>query len=139
MTVLVVHAAATFFMIGLIWVVQLLLYPAFRYVPEADFIEFEAAHTRRMGLVLAVPAPLEVITGAWLVWERPSDVGLWLVLIAGAVLAAAWVLTALVQARIHGRLSKEHDAELVDRLIVTNWWRTALWTVRGTLVLAMLI
>ncbi len=139
MTVLVVHAVATYFMVGLIWVVQLVVYPAFRFIPAKEFVAFESAHTRRMGMLLAVPAPLEIVTGAWLLWERPVAVPLAMVLAAGAALAGAWILTALVQAPIHGRLSRGHDSGLIERLIASNWLRTALWTIRGALVTAMLL
>lgn len=138
MLVLVIHAIATFYMIGLIWMVQVVHYPAFRLVGADRFAEFEAAHTRRMALVLAIPAPIEIVTGALLLWERPDSVGLELVLAGGAMLAAAWIMTALVQAPLHGRLSDQHDEGLIERLITTNWWRTALWTGRGVVVAAML-
>lgn len=126
-------------MVGLIWVVQLVLYPAFRFVPWESFAAFEAAHTRRMGLLLAVPAPVEIVTGALLVWERPSTVPAALVLVAGAILAALWIVTALVQAPIHGKLSGGKDAALIERLISSNRVRTGLWTVRGGLVIVMLL
>ena len=126
-------------MVGVIWIVQLVLYPAYRFVGQDSFVDFETAHTRRMGLVLAIPAPVEIVTGALLIWERPPDVDLVLVFVAGMMLAAIWIMTALVQARIHSRLSRGRDDRLIERLISSNWWRTALWTLRGVLVAAMLL
>ena len=139
MTLLVVHAAATWFMAGLIWVIQVVHYPLFRRVGEDAFLEYEREHTRRMGAVLAVPAIAEILTAAALVFVRPEDVPLWLVLAAGAVLAGIWIMTGLVQAPLHGRLSSRYSAELVDRLVSSNWWRTIGWTVRGVLVAVMVL
>jgi hypothetical protein len=139
MGLLLIHAAATWFMVGLIWVIQVVHYPLFLRIGAAEFVDYERAHTRRMGALLAFPASLEVVTGALLVWIRPDGVPAAMVFAAGAVLAAIWVMTALVQARLHRGLSTGADAHLAYRLIASNWWRTALWTIRGTLVLVMVL
>jgi len=125
-------------MVGLIWTIQVVHYPLFRKVPESGFIEYERSHTRRMGTLLALPALLEIVTAAALVRARPDRVGLTLVLIAGMLLAAVWIMTAAVQAPIHRRLSAGRDPELIARLISTDWWRTALWSLRGIAAAAIL-
>ena len=138
MTLLVVHAATTWFMVGLIWTVQLVHYPLFASVGKDSFNDFEARHTRRIGALLTIPAPAEIATGAALVWSRPTSVPLWLVLASGAALAVIWVMTALVHAPLHSRLSREPEPGDVDRLVRSNWWRTGLWTARGAAVATML-
>ena len=92
-----------------------------------------------MGRLLVFPAGVEVVTGAALVWSRPSAVELPVVLIAGSLLAAVWITTALVQVTEHRRLHKGKDQRSIDRLVRTNRVRTALWTFRGVLVAAMLL
>ncbi len=139
MGLLVVHAAATWFMVGLIWTIQAVHYPLFRLVGEDGFTAYEAAHTARMGRLLAVPAGAEVVTAALLVRLRPDGVPLWLVLAAGAVLAGLWVTTALVQVPLHRRLGEAPEAAALAHLTATNWWRTAGWTLRGLLVGTMLL
>lgn len=135
---LLVHAAATWFMVGLIWVIQLVHYPLFEAVPVEGFAAYERGHTRRMLRVLAVPATAEVFTGAGLLWSRPEEVGLGIVLVAGALLATIWVVTLFVQVPAHTRLSAGFDATAHRSLLTTNWVRTAGWTVRGLLVALML-
>jgi hypothetical protein len=46
-----------------------------------------------------------------------------------------WVSTFLVQVPLHERLRGGYDAELIARLVWTNWWRTAGWTMRAGLLL----
>lgn len=135
---LVVHAAATWFMVGLIWTIQSVHYPLFSRVGDEGFASYEAEHATRMVRLLAFPAAVEVVTGAALVWWRPSGVGLPIVLISGSLLAAVWITTALVQVAQHRRLHEGKDQQSIDRLVRTNRVRTALWTVRGVLVAAML-
>lgn len=139
MTTLVAHAAATWFMVGLIWTIQSVHYPLFARVGAEGFAAYEAEHADRMVRLLVVPAVLEVVTGAALVWSRPDAVELPLVLVSGSLLAAAWITTVLVQVPAHRRLHGGKDTRAIARLIRTNRARTGLWTVRGVLVTAMLV
>ena len=138
MTWLIAHAAATLFMVGLIWTIQSVHYPLFARVGAADLISYENEHTLRMVRLLAIPAGLEISTGAALMWARPSGVGLWLVLLAGALLVAIWTSTVFVQVPLHRRLADQPDGSVVVQLVRSTWLRTALWTGRGVLVVVML-
>lgn len=129
---LVAHAAATWFMVGLIWFVQTVHYPLFKLVGRAEFPAYHEQHTVRIGRLLAVPATAEVLTAAGLLWSRPDAVPLPLVLIAGALLAAIWISTALIQVPQHQRLDASPDG--IAGLVAANWWRTGMWTARGILV-----
>lgn len=126
-------------MVGVIWAVQLVIYPQFRSVSPADGAQYVADHSTRIVTVLAVFAPIEVLL-ALLVWLRtPGEVSATLAFVAGALLAAAWVSTAVWFAPLHGRLQDTAmDPSLVTQLIHTNWVRTVLWTARGVLALSML-
>lgn len=139
MIVLAIHAAATWFMVGLIWMVQVVHYPLFAAVGAGRFREYEHSHTKRMGALLIAPATIEIISGALLVFFKPSQLALAHVVVAGAFLAAIWVVTALVQYPLHRRLMTGFEPTLVQRLVATNWWRTVGWTIRGALVLTMVL
>lgn len=137
MILLLIHAAATWFMVGLIWTIQLVHYPLFVRVGDDEFAGYENEHTRRMGRLLVIPAGVEVVTGTALVWGRPPGVELPAVVTAGVLLALAWIVTALVQVPLHIRLERGYSAAVVARLVSTNWLRTGLWTVRGVAVAVM--
>lgn len=132
---LAVHAAATWFMVGLIWIIQVVHYPLFHSVGAGHFVAYEAGHTQRMGIVLAIPAAVEVVTAAMLFTSDPSAT----TLAAGALLAALWLMTLRVQVPLHRRLSRGYDAVVTARLISTNWWRTAGWSLRGAAAVALLL
>jgi hypothetical protein len=136
---LAIQFVATWFMVGLIWTIQIVHYPLFPFVGEASFPRYEEEHTRRMGWLLAIPAPVEVATAAALVFVRPSDVSLVLVLAAGAVLAVLWVTTALVHVPLHRELADDPSTRAMRRLVATNWVRTIGWTGRGGLVILMVM
>ena len=134
-TVLLIHVAATWAMVGLIWFVQLVHYPLFAAVGPVDFIDYESQHTRRTTWVVALFMPLEAVTAVWLLAEVPEGVNAALVAVGLVLVAALWLSTATWQAPMHGRLSDGFDSSLQRRLVLSNWVRTSLWTVRGVLVL----
>jgi hypothetical protein len=131
MTILLLHAASTWFMVGLIWTIQLVHYPLFARVGADGFVTYEAEHTRRMASVLAFPATAEVITGALLVWARPDSVPLSLVIGAGFLLFLIWLVTISVQVPHHVKLGEGFDLGRIEALVASNRWRAALWTLRG--------
>ena len=67
---IVVHAAASMFMVGLIWTIHYVHYPLFAYVGESTYVSFQAAHVERIGRLLFVPWLTEGIT--CLLYTSPS-------------------------------------------------------------------
>ncbi|MEM6553254.1 MAG: hypothetical protein AAF750_14150 [Planctomycetota bacterium] len=55
------------------------------------------------------------------------------------LLAVVWGSTVLLQIPLHQRLCEAADAGAAERLVGTNWVRTAAWSGRGVLVLGMLV
>ena len=138
-TVVIAHVCATWFMVGLIWMVQSVHYPLFAVVGRSSQRTYAAEHTLRIARLLALPAGVEVVTAVLLIWVRPTGTATWLVLISGALLGALWLTTLLVQVPIHQRLSRSWSAPVIERLVKTNWLRTAGWSLRGLLVLVILV
>lgn len=139
MALLVVHLAAVGYLTGLVWVVQLVVYPGFRTVGDGpSWSAFHAAHTRAIGPAVGLPWAVQGATLAVLLVHRPAGVPLWLVLVAAALGLATVVVTLVWSVPLHGRLAAyERSARTldgVDRLIATNWLRTAAWS--GGLVAA---
>ena len=60
---LLVHVAATWFMVGLIWFIQLVHYPLFHGVGTEQWGTYAAAHTRRTTWVVGPAMALEAIPG----------------------------------------------------------------------------
>jgi len=134
---LVANLAGTAIMVGFIWTIQLLSYPMMAAVPADGFVAYEAVHTRRVTVLLAIIAPLEVVAAAGVVLFV-DDVPAWLSVGAGALLVAIWLSTALFFAPLHMRLGDGFDPVLHRRLVTTNWLRTIAWTARGAAAVAMI-
>ncbi|MFO0796808.1 MAG: hypothetical protein U0804_04975 [Gemmataceae bacterium] len=135
--VVLLHLAATLFLVGLIWFVQVVHYPLMARVGRAEFAAYEQAHTRRTAWVVAPPMLVELATGIALLWARPAGVSLAAALAGVALLAVVWGSTQFVQVPCHDRLSRAFDPGVHRRLVSTNWVRTAAWSVRGVLAVWM--
>jgi hypothetical protein len=132
---LLVHLVATWYMVGLIWFVQLVHYPQFGGVGRAEFRAYAQEHQRRTTWVVGPPMLVEATTGLWLLLRPPTLAGRVPFLVGGALLALVWLSTALLQVPRHRVLARGYDGATHRTLVATNWLRTVGWTVRGALVL----
>jgi hypothetical protein len=131
------HLAATLFMTGIIWFVQVVHYPLFARIGAEDFLAYERQHTRLTIWVVAPPMLIEGATAVLLFWLRPMGVSTSQILFGLALIVIIWLSTAFLQVPFHERLSQRFDAFVHRQLVSTNWIRTAAWSSRGLLVLWM--
>jgi uncharacterized membrane protein len=137
--VLVGSAAASWAMVGVIWMVQLLQYPA---LARASALEPRTAardHARRITWIVGPLMAVEGVTALVLLVDRPDAMGDAAAWIAAALLGVALASTALIQVPLHSALAEGHDADVCRRLITTNWIRTVAWTARGLVLAVVLI
>ncbi len=111
----------------LIWLVQLVIYPAFHVIERDAFV---AWHLRYTAAVTWVVAPLLLLQAAGMtmvVWTGCSPMWAWWLAAAG--IAVAWLVTAGCSVPAHNRLQRAgHDHWVISRLVRTNWLRTAAWS-----------
>lgn len=132
------HAAATTALAGLVWVVQVVVYPSFlRAGPTPAWPAVHAHHTGAMAAVVTLPWAVQGLTLAALLVRRPDGVGLPLLLLTGVLAATTVAVTAVWSVPLHGRLSGTYDETVARRLIGTNWLRTAAWTGGAVCALVM--
>jgi hypothetical protein len=130
-----VHAASTWFMVGLIWFVQVVHYPLTGTLAAERLPAYARQHQRLTTFIVAPAMLMEAATGialAVLLGGALAWIGL-------ALLVIIWISTYALQVPCHRRLADAHDASVCRRLVRTNWIRTVAWTLRGLIALAMLI
>ncbi|HTV01193.1 MAG TPA: hypothetical protein VMF13_11670 [Luteitalea sp.] len=138
-SVFVAQAAATFYLTGLIWVVQAVHYPLFASADRSQFGAFVQAHGRAITPIVGPVMLLELVTAAWWVVERPPSVP-WAWAAAGAGLVVViWLSTIGLQVPLHNTLARGFNAEAHASLVATNWLRTVSWTLRSALLAVLLL
>jgi hypothetical protein len=136
---LIVHAVSTLMMTGLIWVIQLVHYPLFARVGEADFVGYGRAHTRRITWLVAPLMGLEGLSGVGLLLVIGDPTLRTLAFFGTVLLALIWLSTAFLQVPCHEKLGKGFDVAIVRRLVTTNWIRTIGWSLRGAIAITLLL
>ena len=131
------HAGSTLAMTGLIWFVQVVHYPLFRFAASGDFPQFADSHQRRTTALVLPLMTIELVTAVVLAL-RPSAGSGGLALVGLALLGLIWLSTALVQVPLHRKLGRRFDSETARRLVATNWIRTAAWSLRSLVALRLI-
>lgn len=137
-TIFVIHCLATWALAGLIWTVQLVVYPQFSRAGRDGFGDYHAAHMSGISVVVGPLMLMEAATAGWLLvadgWRGP----LWLASLA--TLGLIYLSTVFVQVPAHRKLERDgFDPDLCRRLTRGNWVRTVAWTLRAILVALMLV
>jgi hypothetical protein len=134
---LLAHLAATLYMVGVIWFVQVVHYPLFSRVGPEKFSLYSKAHSRLTTYVVGPPMLAEAATALLLVFRRPEGVPLAAALTGLALVVVVWLSTALLQVPCHTTLRSGFDRRAWSGLVLSNWVRTVAWSARGGLVLWM--
>ena len=134
-----IHAAAVWFCVGLVWVVQVLVYPGFVGIDRARWAAWHDRHTRLMAWTVSGPWAAQGVTCAVLLVWRPDGVPFWAAVLAGVCGAATVAVTVLVSVPCHRRLSDGYDDAVLARLVRTNWYRVVAWTAGGVVAGGMLL
>ena len=133
MNVYGLHLASCLFLTGLIWVVQIVHYPCFRFVSAERFLEFNHFHQNAITYVVAPAMIFELVTGLVLLSQNLSDGRFWGLFV---FMALIWLSTFFLSVPLHNKLvSNGLDLAVIDRLVLTNWPRTLLWTLRSILLI----
>jgi hypothetical protein len=136
MGLLLVHLVATAALAGLVWVVQLVVYPSFLLVGGTPaWAAVHAAHTRAVALAVGPPWAVQGLTLALLLLRDGLTP---LLVVTGLLALAPVVVTVTVSVPLHTRLGRAYDAAAARRLVGTNWLRTAAWTA-GTVCAGLLV
>lgn len=119
---------------GVMWVVQLAVYPQFVRVPMEAFGEYHRAHCRALAWVAGPLLTVEAVVAiVGLLFRRDFPT-----FVAAACLGIGWFVTFACHVPVHHRLSERRSPEraLVRTLVNWHWVRTIAWSARCVVVLA---
>ena len=124
------HIISTCALIGLIWIVQIVHYPAFYFVEDKRFVEFESFHKKSITTIVLPLMVTELVTGLVLLYFNRGVIhginSLSIILI--------WLSTFFISVPLHDKLSQTKSREDISNLVSTNWIRTSLWSIRGVFI-----
>lgn len=125
MTIEVTRVIFDFGMLVLIWLVQLVIYPSFKYYQEEDLMLW---HKRYVIKITYVVMPL-MIGQLSLAIVQISTTFNHYYLINLILIILVWISTFFQFLPMHNKISfGEIDTSMLDRLVYKNWLRTMLLT-----------
>jgi len=118
----ILQILATAAMTGIIWLVQIAVYPLFARLDDDRFQDYHNRYMKQVSYVIAPLMFLEASTCAVCLY-----LGDWRdFLLPTLFLALIWGSTAFIQVPQHQRLTPD----AVPALVRSNWIRTTAWTIR---------
>lgn len=118
-------------LIGLIWTIQMVHYPSFRFVDQRQWERFHGHHTFSISIIVMPPMLIEMTLSVYFVFAQPG----WLTYTCLVMVIAIWINTFFQAVPLHNKLAKSKDLSIIKKLVQVNWIRTFLWSIKGMLVL----
>jgi len=116
---------------GLIWVIQIVHYPSFHFISEKTFTQFADFHAKKISFIVIPLMGLELIVSFLLSWSLPTQSMAWNFSLINLFLnILIWVSTFIFSVPCHQKLRNQKQTKIINKLILTNWYRTFLWTCR---------
>lgn len=125
MTWKVLQLVIDFGLVVLIWMVQLLIYPAFKYFNKTELFRWHHRYTMRMALIVAPLMLSQLVLSIYSWYLKIMALAGWhLVLVI-----LAWISTFVFFVPIHKKLSHHNSSsQLLLKLVHYNWLRVIIWS-----------
>ncbi len=111
----------------LIWIVQIVHYPSFRFVKVDAFTNFEAFHSKSISFIVMPLMISELAVSLYIFFYYPYSLFTVALLV---IVSMIWLSTFLLSVPCHNILRERFDSETIEKLIFTNWPRTILWSAK---------
>lgn len=125
--------------LGVIWFVQLVVYPLFAKVGAKEYAGYHRSYSSWIPLPVILPGFASFLLPIALIFLRPESVPLWLALANTACCLLSLYVTVALEIPRHHRLKNGGKQEdVIQELILYNWSRTLGVTGSACLSIAML-
>lgn len=136
--VLLVHAAATLVLAGVMWGIQVGVVPRIRQASVETWPRHADTYRRVLRTVFWPLVGVEAASGILVTWRHPAGIPSWVHGVNVALLIAAWCVIPLTRFLVGHHPLDRFDPAGFGRFARLNWVRVVVWTARGVVVLAML-
>lgn len=118
---------------GLTWMVQLVVYPAFKYVSKNRFGTYHHKHVLHITYIVIPLMLSELLLAIYMLILHFYEWQYWVLFI---MVIGVWIITATMAMPLHNLLSKDgKDRVVIEKLIKVHGGRTILWTIKAILLL----
>jgi hypothetical protein len=133
--VILINLLSTFMLTGLIWTIQIIHYPSFKYISPNKFPDFMIFHMNNITYIVMPLMLLELMSASYLLISIFSTV----TIINFVFVLFIWLSTCLLSIPCHNKLKVKYDLKTIEKLVITNWPRTILWSLKSILSILIMI
>ena len=105
------NISSTWFMVGLIWLIQIVHYPLFNLVGKNEFQVYHNGHSVLITPLVGTVMIIELISSILLVVFPPKNISITIPIIGVILVFIIWASTAFLQIPQHNLLSKAYELE----------------------------
>jgi hypothetical protein len=136
---LLVWTVVILYVLGEIWFGQIVVYPLFAKVGDAEYIAYHRFYSSRIPLPVILPGFASFLLPIGLVFFGPTSVPLWMYLANLVCGLVGFLVTVALEIPRHAKLEEggKQDA-LIRELVLYNWPRTISITGSAFLTVLML-
>ena len=133
--VVLINLLSTFMLTGLIWTIQIIHYPSFKYISQNQFPDFMTFHMNKITYIVMPLMLLELMSASYLFIYIFST----FTIINFLFVVFIWLSTFLLSIPCHNKLKEKYDPKTIEKLVITNWPRTILWSLKSILSILIMI
>lgn len=126
---------STFFLTGVIWIIQIVQYPFFSYVSAENWTKYYDEYRFWITPIVAPAMIVESLTAVLFIFYNSQKFDTKLVWAGLILVLIIWASTFLVQVPLHEKLAIGFDEKAHQLLVQTNWIRTIAWSLRSILMI----
>ncbi|MDB9754867.1 hypothetical protein OAB20_01090 [Winogradskyella sp.] len=109
----------------LIWAVQLVIYPGFKFYNRENLYVWHQSYTARVTIIVLPLMFSQLILASIQLWQTQN---LYTIL-SGLIIVTLWLQTFLIFVPLHQSIdNNKAKANVCSQLVTKNWMRTLLWT-----------
>lgn len=115
-----------FGLLVLIWLVQLLIYPSFKFYSAENLLKWHKKYTLGISLIV-IPLMLgQLLLGIIQLTSKTNSY----TIISMVLITIVWCITFIKFVPIHNNIATgKSNNEVFHKLVKLNWFRTILWTI----------
>lgn len=126
MRIEIIRLAIDFGLVVLIWMVQLLIYPGFKYFGSKGLSSWHRIYTRNMTFIVApmMIIQLAIMVYFWIYYPAMLAPNI----LYTILVSLTWLTTMIFFIPMHANIDKNTtDLKLLNKLTNWNWMRVLLW------------
>lgn len=126
MSLTIARLLIDFGLVVLIWMIQLMVYPSFRYCSKEELQKWHNIYTFRIACIVIPLMFGQVLIYSYQVFKFQSAYHIFGI----AIVVLLWIITFWKFVPLHNAISNQkYSIETLIKLERKNWDRTGLWTV----------